>query len=154
MSQTVQRQTNQMPAWLMSSGAVVGVVGAIVKKHAEKIGELMGRLRSERPLRSARRALTGRAVLSWRWERATEWPLMIAAVLFLVAYAVPVLGPDLPSWLLGLCRWLSWITWGILLSTLLSGCSWPTSGGATWSGTGTTSSCSPYRCSGRFGYSA
>ena len=115
MSQTVQRQTNQMPARLMSSGAVVGVVGAIVKKHAEKIGELMGRLRSERPLRSARRALTGRAVLSWRWERATEWPLMIAAVLFLVAYAVPVLGPDLPSWLLGLCRWLSWITWGIFV---------------------------------------
>ena len=34
MSQTAQRQTNQMPAWLMSSGAVIGIVGAIVKKHA------------------------------------------------------------------------------------------------------------------------
>jgi hypothetical protein len=26
-----------------------------------------------------------------RWERVTEWPLMIAAVVFLAAYAIPVL---------------------------------------------------------------
>ena len=51
MSQTVQRQTNQMPAWLMTSGAVAGVVGAIVKKHAENIGELIRLLRRERPPR-------------------------------------------------------------------------------------------------------
>jgi hypothetical protein len=52
-----------------------------VKKHAEKLGELIGRLRSERPLRTARRAAhTGREVLGSRWERATDWPLMIAAV--------------------------------------------------------------------------
>jgi voltage-gated potassium channel len=56
-----------------------------------------------------------RAVLSHRWERMSDWPLMIAAVVFLIAYAVPVLGPDLPSWLLGLCQWLSWITWGIFV---------------------------------------
>jgi voltage-gated potassium channel len=116
MSQTVQRETNQMPAWLMSSGAVVGVVGAIVKKQVENIGELIGLLRSERPSRTARRAaFTGREVISWRWERATDWPLTSAAVVFLVAYAVPVLGTDLPSWLLGLCKWLSWITWGIFV---------------------------------------
>ena len=51
LSQTVQRQTNQMPAWLMSSRAVVRVVGAIVKKHAENTGELIGLLRRERPPR-------------------------------------------------------------------------------------------------------
>jgi voltage-gated potassium channel len=100
----------------MSSGAVVGVLGAIVKKHAETIGELIGRLRSERPSRTARRAApTDRAVLSRRWERATDWPLMVAAVVFLAAYAVPILAPDLPSWLLDLCRCLSWITWGIFI---------------------------------------
>jgi voltage-gated potassium channel len=54
-----------------------------------------------------------RAVLGRRWERATEWPLRIAAVVFLAAYAVPILAPDLPSGLLDLCRWLSWITWGL-----------------------------------------
>ena len=56
-----------------------------------------------------------RAQLVRRWERAPEWPLMISAVVFLAAYAVPILDPDLPSWLLELCRSLSWITWGIFV---------------------------------------
>jgi len=56
-----------------------------------------------------------RAVLGRRWERVTEWPLMIAAVVFLAAYAVPILNPDLPSWLLDSCRSLSWLTWGIFV---------------------------------------
>lgn len=41
MSQTVQRQTNQMPAWLVFWGAAIGVVGAILKKHAESVGEFI-----------------------------------------------------------------------------------------------------------------
>jgi voltage-gated potassium channel len=103
-----------MPAWLMSSGAVVGIVGAILKKHAEKIREVVGLLR--RPPQTARRAaLTSRTRSSQRWEQATDWPLMVAAVVFLAAYAVPVLAPDLPTWLLDLCRWLIWITWGIFV---------------------------------------
>jgi len=60
-----------------------------------------------------------RAVLVLRWERASEWPLMIAAVIFLAAYAVPILDPDLPSWLLDLCRSLSWITWGIFAGDIV-----------------------------------
>ena len=40
---------------------------------------------------------------------------MIAAVVFLAAYAVPILNPDLPSWLLDSCRSLSWVTWGIFV---------------------------------------
>ena len=56
-----------------------------------------------------------RAVLVRRWERASELPLMVAAVVFLAAYAVPILHPDLPSWLLDSCRSLSWITWGIFV---------------------------------------
>jgi voltage-gated potassium channel len=40
---------------------------------------------------------------------------MVAAVVFLAAYAVPVLGPDLPSWLLSLCQWLSWISWAFFV---------------------------------------
>ena len=60
-----------------------------------------------------------RAVLSRRWERATDWPLMVAAVVFLAAYAVPVLDPDLPTGLLGLCQWLSWVTWGIFVIDLV-----------------------------------
>jgi hypothetical protein len=39
-----------MPAWPMSSGAVVGVLRAIAKKHAETIGELIERMRFEHPI--------------------------------------------------------------------------------------------------------
>jgi voltage-gated potassium channel len=60
-----------------------------------------------------------RAGLRGRWEEATNWPLMIAAVIFLAAYALPVLDPDLPTWLLDLCRWLSWITWGVFVVDLV-----------------------------------
>src|SRR5215217_4347212 len=62
---------------------------------------------------------TERAGLRRRWERATNWPLMVAAVIFLAAYALPVLDPDLPTRLLDLCRWLSWITWGIFVVDLV-----------------------------------
>jgi voltage-gated potassium channel len=60
-----------------------------------------------------------RAVRSRRWEQAIDWPLMVAAVVFLAAYAVPVLDPDLPTGLLGLCQWLSWVTWGIFVIDLV-----------------------------------
>jgi voltage-gated potassium channel len=32
-----------------------------------------------------------------RWERRTGWPLTVAAVAFLIAYAWPILQPDMPS---------------------------------------------------------
>ncbi len=60
-----------------------------------------------------------RAVLGPRWERATEWPLMVAALVFLAAYAVPILDPNLPTWLLNLCQWLSWITWAVFVIDLV-----------------------------------
>jgi voltage-gated potassium channel len=60
-----------------------------------------------------------RALLVRRWERASESPLMIAAVAFLAAYAIAILHPDLPSWLLDWCRSLSWITWGIFVVDIL-----------------------------------
>jgi hypothetical protein len=60
MSQTVERQTNQMPAWPMSSGAVVGIVGAIVKKPAEKIRELIGLLPRPPQTLAGRHSLAGR----------------------------------------------------------------------------------------------
>jgi voltage-gated potassium channel len=62
---------------------------------------------------------TERAAPRRRWEKATNWPLMVAAVIFLAAYAIPVLDPDLPTRLLDLCRWLSWITWGIFVVDLV-----------------------------------
>jgi len=40
---------------------------------------------------------------------------MIAAVVFLAEYAVPILNPNLSSWPRDLCDSLSWITWGIFV---------------------------------------
>jgi voltage-gated potassium channel len=40
-------------------------------------------------------------------------------VIFLVAYALPILDPDLPSRLLRLCNWLSWVTWGLFVVDLI-----------------------------------
>ena len=44
MSQTLQRPTNRIPAWLMFTGVVIGIVGATVTKHAENVGELAAAL--------------------------------------------------------------------------------------------------------------
>ena len=32
-----------------------------------------------------------RAARARRWERATDWPLIIAGIIFLAAYAIPIL---------------------------------------------------------------
>ena len=45
MSEAMQRQTGQTPAWLLLSGVAIGVVGASVNKHAESVGELVVALR-------------------------------------------------------------------------------------------------------------
>ena len=29
------------------------------------------------------------------WQKATEWPLTISALAFLVAYAIPIINPDI-----------------------------------------------------------
>jgi hypothetical protein len=44
MSEAIQPQTGQTPAWLLFSGVAIGVVGASVKKHAERVGELVAAL--------------------------------------------------------------------------------------------------------------
>ncbi len=48
-----------------------------------------------------------------QWEDAADWPLTVAALLFLGAYAWPILDPDLAQPWPALCAWLSWVTWGL-----------------------------------------
>lgn len=50
---------------------------------------------------------------SERWRDRTDEPLIVAAVLFLAAYAWPVLDPDLPAWARGLCEVVSWVVWAL-----------------------------------------
>lgn len=48
-----------------------------------------------------------------RWEQVGNWPLTLAALLFLVAYAWPILDPDLAEgWALA-CRVVTWVAWAM-----------------------------------------
>jgi voltage-gated potassium channel len=47
------------------------------------------------------------------WERRTEWPLTIAAVVFLGAYAWPILDPGLPDVLATTCATITWVVWAL-----------------------------------------
>src|SRR5262245_15518810 len=46
------------------------------------------------------------------WERHTEWPLTILALLFLVAYAWPILDPSLPPAAHLACDVVNFVAWG------------------------------------------
>lgn len=48
-----------------------------------------------------------------RWEEHTEWPLMVAALLFLVSYAWPILDPDLSAGRTLACVVVGWVTWAM-----------------------------------------
>ena len=48
-----------------------------------------------------------------RWERWAEWPLTLVALLFLAAYALAILSPDLGSPWSVACRVVTWGAWGI-----------------------------------------
>jgi len=48
-----------------------------------------------------------------RWEEAAEWPLTGAAMLFLVAYAYPILNPDLSETADAVAQWVTWGTWAL-----------------------------------------
>jgi hypothetical protein len=54
MSEVMQRETRQTPAWLLFAGVAIGVVGASLNKHAESVGELavVLRGRTENPVAS------------------------------------------------------------------------------------------------------
>ena len=42
-----------------------------------------------------------------------EWPLTAIAVVFLVAYAVPIAAPDVPTWVADTCEMVVWMAWAV-----------------------------------------
>jgi len=54
-----------------------------------------------------------------RWERRTASPSILAAVVFLAAYAWPILQPDLPGWALQACSVTIWTVWAVFGVDLL-----------------------------------
>lgn len=55
-----------------------------------------------------------------RWERAATWPLTIAALLFLGAYAWPILDPHLARPWTRLCSVVDWTVWAIFVADYLA----------------------------------
>ncbi len=47
-----------------------------------------------------------------RWESSTDWILTVAALLFLVGYAWPIIEPDLAAPWPAVLRWVTWLAWG------------------------------------------
>ncbi|WP_009996097.1 potassium channel family protein [Streptomyces clavuligerus] len=48
-----------------------------------------------------------------RWESRTQTPLLLLAVAFAVAYAVPIVSPGARGWVLRLCAVTEWAVWGV-----------------------------------------
>ncbi|MDV5145316.1 potassium channel family protein [Streptomyces sp. SBC-4] len=46
-----------------------------------------------------------------RWERRTQTPLLVLAVAFGIAYAVPIVAPDAAAWVHRLCTHVEWAVW-------------------------------------------
>jgi voltage-gated potassium channel len=50
-----------------------------------------------------------------RWEQRTEWPLTGVAVVFLVAYAIPIADPRVSSTVQHVCAALVWFSWAVFV---------------------------------------
>jgi len=50
-----------------------------------------------------------------QWETKADWPLTFTAVLFLVAYAAPILNPTLADPLSALCQFVTWAAWALFV---------------------------------------
>lgn len=50
-----------------------------------------------------------------RWEDRADWPLTFTAVLFLVAYAAPILRTDLVSPLPAIFELVAWVAWALFV---------------------------------------
>lgn len=54
-----------------------------------------------------------RTLTSEKWEQGAKWPLSIAALIFLAAYAWPILDPALAPFWVTLCTVAAWGTWAL-----------------------------------------
>ncbi len=54
-----------------------------------------------------------------RWENRTQRPLLALAVLFALAYAVPIVAPDASGGVKGACEVVEWVVWGAFAADYL-----------------------------------
>ncbi len=53
-----------------------------------------------------------------RWEKAAEWPLAVAALAFLAAYAIPI-ATDVAASVAAVCGAVTWVVWGVFAADYL-----------------------------------
>ncbi|WCD86252.1 pH-gated potassium channel KcsA [Streptomyces xanthophaeus] len=53
------------------------------------------------------------------WERRTQMPLLVLAVAFAVAYAVPIVAPEARAEVLRACTYVEWVVWGAFAADYL-----------------------------------
>lgn len=53
------------------------------------------------------------------WERRSQTPLLVLAVAFAVAYAVPIVAPDASARVHGACTYVEWAVWGAFAADYL-----------------------------------
>jgi voltage-gated potassium channel len=51
------------------------------------------------------------SVTTGLWEKWTNWPLMVASLGFLIAYALPIVDPSLAPVVIWACNIATWVTW-------------------------------------------
>ncbi|MEY9212073.1 potassium channel family protein [Thermobifida halotolerans] len=57
--------------------------------------------------------MTDNTTLLAAWQRRVSLPLTLASLLFLVAWALPILLPTLDARLQQVCVWVTWLTWAL-----------------------------------------
>lgn len=72
----------------------------------------MGDLRGTPPLHISYDAAMKEAPAQVRWERHTQRPLFGLALVFAVAYAVPIVEPDASRDVVTACLAVEWVVWG------------------------------------------
>jgi voltage-gated potassium channel len=55
-----------------------------------------------------------------QWEQRMRTPLLVLAVIFAAAYALPVLAPDAPGWTHTACRVAEWAVWATFAADFLT----------------------------------
>ena len=61
--------------------------------------------------------MTRQTVVTWRHPYDEQG--LVAAVVFLAAYAIPIIYPELPAWLAAACRMTNLLVWGVFAVDLI-----------------------------------
>lgn len=86
----------------------------VTPQEAARVAQVAANVNAElaaKPGESLRRTLTKRA----RWESQTDNPLMVVSFVFLLAYALPIIWPQLPASVIQTCSIMIIVLWAMFV---------------------------------------